>query len=183
MFCKTEQTVVDCFPCGQTVFPCLTGWLLTWICCKVEQTLSRWSVYARLSWVIRSDAVIAAVGQSSQLCCQIDAVIFLVSGSRGLHCTSISSFVSETFSTSCFKNPFLYFSRPLKWVTNSFKISFSFRCSISSSLLVHSGQHFSFQRWTTETMRKHFHGDAEDSRRCYSVQLCCFLQSQMSLEL
>lgn len=54
---------------------------------------------------------IAAVGRSPQLCCQIDAVIFLVSGSRDvLPSTFISSFVSETFSTSCFKNPFLTMS-------------------------------------------------------------------------
>ncbi len=93
------------------------------------------------------------------------------------------NFLYVLFSKS-FPNYNHYFSRLLKWVTNSFKISFSLRCSICSSLLVHSGQHFSFRRWTTETMRKHFHGEAEDSRRCcYSVQLCRLLQSQTSLEL
>lgn len=69
MFHKTKQTVVDWFTCGQTVFSCLTGWLLARICCKWNRLClnSQKSVYARLSRVIRSDAnVIAAVGQSSQ---------------------------------------------------------------------------------------------------------------------
>lgn len=37
------------------------------------------------------------------------------------------------------------------------------RFSICSSLLACSGQHFSFRRWTADTMQKHFHGDAKDS--------------------